>query len=260
MLNKKSIAKVFGIGVIATSLFVTPSVANATSTDGGLGIPIEEMQKIEEFCETYNVEMSNDPDFINEVQAMLKERNENNPENEIKSYSNISIATRSSSSSSSGGNPLMKSRYIPTSSVADIIWTNNPVTPFNHVGLYTKTNKITEALLNGVKTRTVGKNMKEYPFVVYKVSTTKDGSARYSYTDRKLVATWGENQVGKDYDTNFANNKKNTTANNKKMNCSELVWKSWKFKKNVDLDSNGGPGVYPNNIKNSKLTKQITTG
>lgn len=163
MLKKKITRRILGLGVITTLLLITPLTANAT-TDTDLNISIEKMQEVEEFCKIYNVEMSNDPDFINEVQSMLEERSGNNFAN---------------------------------------------------------------------------------------------GGTRYSFEDRKRVAKWGIDQVGKGYDANFSDNKKNTVANNKRMNCSELVWKAWKFKKNVDLDSNGGPGVYPNNIKNSNRTKLI---
>lgn len=45
---------------------------------------------------------------------------------------------------------------------------------------------------------------------------------------------------GKEYDINFAFNKNNTN----KLNCSALVWFAYDHV-NIDLDKNGGPGVYP---------------
>ena len=68
--------------------------------------------------------------------------------------------------------------------------------------------------------------------------------------------------MGKDYDFNFYNNKENTAEGNKTFNCSELVWKAWKFngEANVDIDSNGGSGVYPNNIRKSDRTVKIDEG
>lgn len=104
--------------------------------------------------------------------------------------------------------------------------------------------------------------MKEYAFELYKVTTTSGGTSRYSLEKRKAVALWAKKQIGKDYDYDYENNKLNTTSNNKKFNCSELVYKAWKFNGtiSVDLDSNGGTGVYPNNIKDSKYTKLIYTG
>jgi hypothetical protein len=38
-----------------------------------------------------------------------------------------------------------------------------------------------------------------------------------------------------------------------KLNCSSLVWRAYKHV-NIDLDSNGGPGVYPADIRNSRFT------
>lgn len=103
--------------------------------------------------------------------------------------------------------------------------------------------------------------MNEYPFKIYKVTTTSGGSVRYTSTVRKAVAQWALKQVGKPYDYDYENNKLNTTSNNAKFNCSELVYKAWKYNGNtsVDLDSNAGTGVYPNNIRDSKYTSLIYT-
>lgn len=204
------------------------------------------------YCKNYGIQISYSKEFDKEVRKMIKERNI--------SYSKLYAGSDliKQSSSSSNGNPLKKKRFIPTSAYADIIWTNNPLTPFNHVGLYTNKNTITEALENGVKSRSVGKSMKEYPFNIYKVATQENGSTRYSLKIRKKVAAWCADKLDRGYDWNFANNKVNSKKNNAKFNCSELVWKSWKFNASVDLDSNGGKGVYPNNIKESKLTKYIS--
>lgn len=155
---------------------------------------------------------------------------------------------------SSGSDSGKKERFIPTSYTADIIWTNNPITPFNHVGIYTAKGQITESLLEGVQTRLVGRVMREYPFEIYKATKKANGTKRYSKSKRKKVASWALQQVNKDYDFAFANNKENTVSSNEKFNCSELVWKAWKFTINVDLDSNGGKGVYPNNIVDSSRT------
>ena len=155
---------------------------------------------------------------------------------------------------------LKKKRNIPESKVADIIWTDNPMTPWNHVGIYTSTNMITEALTDGVKTRYTG-NQEEYSFEIYKVMKA-DGSGRYSVVNRSAVAAWALSQVGKGYDYDFTDNKKDNASSNQYFNCSELVYKAWKYNGKVspDLDSNGGPGVYPNNIKNSSRTVKVTEG
>lgn len=60
---------------------------------------------------------------------------------------------------------------------------------------------------------------------------------------------------GKPYNTNFAFNK---TVEDSKYNCSQLVWAAFK-KQELDLDSNGGPGVYPSNIRDSRHTSTYKT-
>ena len=60
----------------------------------------------------------------------------------------------------------------------------------------------------------------------------------------------------KSYNLNFAFNKSTTSS---KMNCSQLVWAAYKASTKIDLDGNGGPGVYPYNIKDSSKTKTYKT-
>lgn len=204
--------------------------------------------EIMDYCENYGIEFSSNPEFILEVHSILLERN-----SAINSKSTIKPT-------SGGSSPLMKPRFIPTSELADIIWTNNPVNPFNHVGIYTEKNQITEALEKGVSSRTVGKTMPEYPFEIYMVLEKVGGNTRFSNYQRGITAAWAKGKVHKGYDVNFANNKINSVEGDKLFNCSELVWKSWMYKWNVDLDSNGGLGVYPNNIRNSNRLKRIYVG
>lgn len=248
LLMKKSVLGVILLGASAIGIS-GHCLANGDNveTQEEILTEIAGLDTVENYCNYYDILESDNEEFIKEVENMIDERG---------TFSmidaNSEITTYSSSSS-----PLKKDRNIPESAYADIIWTNNPLTPFNHVGIYTANNKITEALANGVKTRTVGKKMKEYPFITYKVVTKSNGNTRYSLEKRKSTAAWAKGQVGRSYDTNFANNKENTSASNKKFNCSELVWKAWKFKGKLDLDSNGGKGVYPNNIKDSNRTKVV---
>lgn len=70
-------------------------------------------------------------------------------------------------------------------------------------------------------------------------------------TNRNNAANYAYNHLrNKPYDTNFAFNK--TTIS--KLNCSSLVWNAYMNTANLDLDSNGGPGVYPSNIRDSSRT------
>ena len=201
----------------------------------------DDLSDVKAYCKEYGISMSNDPEFIASV------RNEIDAEN--------AISVRSSSPSRPGA----FTKIVRASEIGDIIWTNNPLTPFNHVGIYTKKNQITEALENGVRTRSTGKQ-REFPYEIYKVVTKDYGSARYPLAKRQQAASWALKQVKKPYDPVWWNNKLNTSAGNAKFNCSELVWKSWRFGAGVDLDVNGGKGVYPNDIKKSKRTVLVAKG
>ncbi|WP_301107544.1 YiiX/YebB-like N1pC/P60 family cysteine hydrolase [Sporosarcina sp.] len=70
--------------------------------------------------------------------------------------------------------------------------------------------------------------------------TNRNKAADYAYTNFR----------NKPYDKSFASNKKTTT----KLNCSGLVWNAYIKTAKVDLDGNGGPGVYPSNIRDSSKT------
>ncbi len=100
----------------------------------------------------------------------------------------------------------------------------------------------------------------EYEYKVYKVTTSSSGSNRYNLATRGKVINWAQSKLGRPYDKGFSNNKKFTSSEDEKYNCSELVWKAWKSEVGLDLDSNGGLGVYPNNITNSSRTKYVTKG
>lgn len=55
---------------------------------------------------------------------------------------------------------------------------------------------------------------------------------------------------GRAYNYNFPFNKTSKGS----MNCSQVVWVSYKDGAGIDLDFNGGPGVYPSDIMQSKWT------
>lgn len=67
------------------------------------------------------------------------------------------------------------------------------------------------------------------------------------------VADWAnENLLGRPYNSNFAVNKFGSFS---ALNCSQLVWHAYDVAAGIDLDSNGGVGVYPYNIKDSEHTE-----
>jgi uncharacterized protein YycO len=121
----------------------------------------------------------------------------------------------------------------------------------NHVGIYYTTTTIVEAPGRDTKSRSVTASTLKKCGPIYKMSvnatqSSRDKAANYAYTHYR----------GKDYDLNFAGNKGSDST---KLNCSELVWKAYKNAVNIELDSNGGPGVYPNNIKDDGSTVVYAT-
>ncbi|WP_010096257.1 YiiX/YebB-like N1pC/P60 family cysteine hydrolase [Ornithinibacillus scapharcae] len=70
-------------------------------------------------------------------------------------------------------------------------------------------------------------------------------------TNRNKAANYAYNNLrNKPYDLNFAANKLTTS----RLNCSGLVWFAYEKSVGINLDGNGGPGVYPSNIRDSSKT------
>lgn len=242
---KKSLALTSVLSIVMVLAMIVSSFATANNLTV-IGSNSQNMLDVmKQYCCYYGVDFKNSSEFKNELKEIITERSINGK---------IVFG-------GGNGNNGKKKRDIPKSEIGDIIWTDNPTQPFNHVGLYTEKKEITEALFKGVKSRKTG-TQQEYPFRTYYVRKQKKDE-RYSKSDRQAVADWTTMQIGKKYDSRFFDNKKNTKESNKLFNCSELVWKSWKYNDgsaHPDLDANGGDGVYPNNIKNSRYTVFIEKG
>ncbi|WP_434446960.1 YiiX/YebB-like N1pC/P60 family cysteine hydrolase [Lentzea sp. E54] len=121
----------------------------------------------------------------------------------------------------------------------------------NHVGIYYTTKTIVEAPGSGQKSRSVTASTLKKCGPIYKMyvdtkQANRDKAANHAYNNFR----------GLPYDSNFVDNKDNS---NGKLNCSELVWKAYKHGAKIDLDSNGGEGVYPDNIKDHKSTVVYAT-
>lgn len=125
-----------------------------------------------------------------------------------------------------------------------------------HTGIYYSSSWFVEApgkKANGVALKSKKTQVKGYS--VGKGAVKQSVST--STSKRNASANHAHNKLrGKKYNSNFAFNK---NVNGEKMNCSQLVWAAYKVGAKVDLDGNGGPGVYPYNIKNSKHTKTYQT-
>jgi hypothetical protein len=113
------------------------------------------------------------------------------------------------------------------------------VVPHNHVGIFYTTKTVVEAPgpTSRSQARTAATLNKCGPVLKMYVKakqTTRDKAANYAYNELR----------GKFYDIDFNNNKTNTSL---LLNCSELVWRAYKAV-GIELDANGGTGVYPNDI------------
>ncbi|EFG47013.1 hypothetical protein HMPREF0183_1716 [Brevibacterium mcbrellneri ATCC 49030] len=120
-----------------------------------------------------------------------------------------------------------------------------------HVGIYAVNDYIVEApgigkLSHRVHHSTV-KVYKTSQLLYVKITETRRRSAG-KYARDKLQK--------KPYRKNFAVNKDPYAD---RMNCSQLVWAAYKNSVKVDLDGNGGPGVYPKDIVKSTKTKTWRT-
>lgn len=171
-------------------------------------------------------------------------------------------------------------KQLPTATTGDIFFVDSD-SAWNHVGLYQSTAIIVESMpADGVQFWSI------YSQESYQAPVTDpaDGSndscilrvSSLSQTSRNSAAVWPRNNVtaGTPYDYDFLNNKADfymvnqgsldmpyyvTYPESDAYNCSELVWKAFKKTAGVDLDHNGGLGVYPNDIYNSSLTDKTNT-
>lgn len=120
-----------------------------------------------------------------------------------------------------------------------------------HTGIYYTTSTIVEApgtccnsrAISAASVKVGGGTTKERVGVT---QTSRNASANYAYN----------NYQGQGYNYNFAFNR---TANYGKMNCSQLVWASYIRGSNIDIDGNGGNGVYPYDIRDSGYTTTYAT-
>ncbi|MFJ5565965.1 YiiX/YebB-like N1pC/P60 family cysteine hydrolase [Lysinibacillus xylanilyticus] len=115
-----------------------------------------------------------------------------------------------------------------------------------HVGIYYTSTTIVESVpSDGVRTiSTSARKVDSSGAVVKSVST--------STTNRNNAADWAYSQVGQSYSYNFATNR--LTGHDGAKNCSKLIWSAYKVNGNLDLDVDGGLGVYPRDVRDAPDT------
>lgn len=117
-----------------------------------------------------------------------------------------------------------------------------------HTGIYHLKSYFTEAPGLGKRARSTRARTYET------VQATSKMYVRTTTSRREKSGAFARTQVPKKYSANFAFNKnKNYPYTRETYNCSALVWASYR-NHSIDLDGNGGTGVYPSNIKNSSMT------
>ncbi|MGG0643110.1 YiiX/YebB-like N1pC/P60 family cysteine hydrolase [Sporosarcina gallistercoris] len=118
-----------------------------------------------------------------------------------------------------------------------------------HVGLYYTSTTIVESVPSaGVRTIST---------TARKVDSTgaKVKSVTTSTTNRNNAANWAKTQVGQSYSYNFATNRQ--TGHTGAKNCSKLIWSAYKLNGSLDLDVDGGLGVYPRDVRDAKGTALV---
>ncbi|MDW0108892.1 hypothetical protein [Sporosarcina aquimarina] len=118
-----------------------------------------------------------------------------------------------------------------------------------HVGMYYTSTTIVESVPSaGVRTiSTTARKVDSSGAVVKSVTT--------STANRNNAANWTNTQVGQSYSYNFATNRQ--TGHTGAKNCSKLIWSAYKLNGSLDLDVNGGLGVYPRDVRDAKSTALV---
>lgn len=122
---------------------------------------------------------------------------------------------------------------------------------YGHVGIYWTSDIIVESVPNdGVR-----KMNRKYKSVQSgsKIMTIRN----YPASMQNTVSNWAYARIGESYSYNFATNR--STGYYGAKNCSKLVWSAYRVKGDIDLDCNGGAGVYPKDILNSSKVRVYKT-
>ncbi|MCM3731901.1 hypothetical protein M3196_09510 [Fictibacillus nanhaiensis] len=141
---------------------------------------------------------------------------------------------------------------VGTSTKGNFYYTASQTAYLNHghVGMYYTSSTIVESVPDtGVRTiSTTLRKVDQGDAQVKSVTTTT--------TNRENAATWAYSRVGiDDYSYNFVTNR--TTSHYGDKNCSKLIWSAYKLNGNLDLDVDGGLGVYPRDVRDAPGTSLV---
>lgn len=121
-----------------------------------------------------------------------------------------------------------------------------PATTFSvqhgHVGIYYTSEIIVESMpSDGVNKRYRSNKRVETGARIFTLSNVGVDSS-------DSASNWAYGEIGESYTYNFATNR--TTGYYGAKNCSKLVWSAYMVTTGVDIDKDGGLGVYPRDILN----------
>ncbi|MFT3942860.1 MAG: hypothetical protein QM705_03440 [Ancrocorticia sp.] len=120
-----------------------------------------------------------------------------------------------------------------------------------HTGIYYSTSQVVEAPGSGALSKSITANDR------WVQGGTEKQHVKTTQANRNKAADYAYNKMrSRPYNVNFVNNRVAPAAS---YNCSQLVWGAYKVAVGIDLDYNGGSGVYPYDIKYSSLTTTYQT-
>lgn len=171
-------------------------------------------------------------------------------------YESSETSATSSQMTTFGTNPKCVRRDLGNSRYrGDIFWSAAATYGISHghIGIFYQTNVVIEARGSGTVSATFNVSGRSYCKNIEKMDVAT------SISTQKKAADYAYNHLrGKPYDPTFWSNK---NAGIDDLNCSELVWKAYRFPSGVKIDLDGGwnLGVYPNDIKKSDNTRTYQT-
>ena len=201
------------------------------------GITLEEVKEtVSDYAEAVNkTELEASNDILTELETQLhayqKEREEQH-----------------TLYGGSSGNRVLP----PASRKGDIFYTPSATLGIQHGhnGIYYTTTSIVESLPStGVRYINYRDRNVEQNAVVQYVNTSQN--------NRNAAADWAKGRTGDSYSYNFATNR--LTGHYGAKNCSKLLWSAFMLNGNIDIDANGGAGVYPKDIRDSSYTVTYQT-
>ncbi|AKK03116.1 hypothetical protein [Corynebacterium epidermidicanis] len=124
---------------------------------------------------------------------------------------------------------------------------------YDHVGIFIRPDTIVEAEGLGKTARSFGIDQSPIRPDVQRFHVDSAIDPRTI----QAAASFAEQAANRQtpYDANPFVNKGSSSDDYAKLNCSELVWRAYHAYSGIDLDSNGGPGVWPKDIVNSGYLK-----